>query len=219
MNNSSIYNSDLFAKAAETLLSGQFICEYAYEDQFELLSNEQSRAEMERLMRQMRRTLRQTNDQQAWYAAFSHIDNNERRAAIRSQFDTLINQMESLTRVLALVMSALHKDSTISPGDAIRRGEILAVIESTPACSAELDSLAMGATFRTSREGSSEKLNAIFHVLENDGYLVRPGGRGENVFIATGKWSYLYEVLEFIHTHEQLPSADDQIPAQQTVLL
>ena len=53
--------------------------------------------------------------------------------------------------------------------------------------------------------------------LVDQGYLLRNTATG-SLFTATGKWSYLYDVLEFIHTHETISAENDESREEQVDL-
>lgn len=210
-----------FSEAAEALLSGAFICKHTRSDGFELLSQEGERGAMDRLLRQLGRRLRSTQDGSAYYAALENFESIERKASLRLQFAETINYLEPVCRWLSLQMSASQRDASLEPGDVVRQGELLTAIERTPALGDELFRMTRAGLFKTTREGTSEQLNAVFNGLEKEGYLVSGGGKSKT-FVATGKWSYLYEVLEFIHTHEEvgldLDAGAEEQGAQQDLL-
>ena len=66
--------------------------------------------------------------------------------------------------------------------------------------------------FKTTRDSTSDRLTSVLQTLEKEGYLVSGGIKGRS-WIATGKWSYLYDVLDFIHSHENIKGSDDEVTA------
>ena len=209
----------LFAECAEALLAGSFICKHTMAECFELLGQEGERQALERLLRQLGRKLRRTQDGAAYYAALDNLDSDQRKDALRQQFSDTINCLEPVCRWLSMQMSARQRDASLEPGEVVRQGELLTAIERTPALLEELFRMTRVAPFKTTREGASEQLNAVFSGLEKAGYLIAGGSKGKT-YIATGKWSYLYEVLQFIHTHEGVGMDFDMPPeATQQALL
>jgi hypothetical protein len=89
-------------------------------------------------------------------------------------------------------------------------------LEVTPALIDDLSGMTGSGLFATKRAAPKEQLNHILTTLQNLGYLVSPSATS-SIFTATGKWEYLYEVLEFIHTHETI--GGDELPANQQELL
>lgn len=198
----------------EKLLCGGFICEYTNEAAYEYLKRDTYREDIDQLLNRMSRKLVTTSDKCAFYSVYTAVTSPERRQDIKGQFKETINSLEPFLRWVKLVMSALQKDITIQPGDIIRQGELLSAIEITEALKDDLARITAGGVFDTRKTGVKDRLNSVFNELVKREYLVKQSSAG-TLYIATGKWSYLYEVLEFIHTHEDLGSDDDQLDEQQ----
>lgn len=198
----------------EKLLSGGFICEYTNEAAYEYLKRETYRDDINQLLNRMSRKLAMTTDHSAYYSVYTSVSSPERRQDIKGQFKETINSLEPFLRWVKLVMSSLQKDVTIQPGDIIRQGELLSAIEVTEALKDDLARITAGGVFDTRKNAVKDRLSSVFNELVKREYLVKQSSSG-TVYIATGKWSYLYEVLEFIHTHEDLGSEDENLDEQQ----
>ncbi len=202
-----VTNDMLFSETAELLMQGGFVCQQAFPEAHSLLSGEGGRTTMELFLRKIGRSLRLTGDGSTFYAAYASTESQSRKNALRQQFTSIINELEPLCRWLALLMSATQRDASLKAGDVVRMGELLTAIESTAALSAELDRMTRVGIFKTTRDSISDRLAAVLSVLEREGYLIT-SNKGRT-WIATGKWSYLDDVLEFIHTHENIQVSDD----------
>lgn len=193
----------LFANLAEDLLAGKFICPFTQEAGHRYLSDAVYFEGMDGFLRRLGRRLRRTEDAQVFYAAFTDIESPERRQAIKQQFKTTIAQIEPLVRWLSITMAAQRVSTPLEPGGQILEGNLLSAIEAAPALADELHLLASGAFFKTKQDAAKQQLARLLEQLCELGYLHRNSPKGSQ-YTATGKWSYLYEVMAFIAEHEHL---------------
>lgn len=205
-----------FSRIVEHLLAGGFICEYSDELAYEYLSIDTRRSDIDSYLRKIGRCLYATEGAVAFYAAYTSIDSNDRRQDVRSQFREIINSLEPLCRWLRMLASALQSEVTVQPGDVLRQGELLSALGEAPALSEDLAGLCRSGLFHSKKLATSEQLEVVLAKLVDQGYLLRNTATG-SLFTATGKWSYLYDVLEFIHTHETI-SSDDELEQEQAEL-
>ena len=205
-----------FSRIVEHLLAGGFICEYSDELAYEYLSIDTRRSDIDSYLRKIGRCLYATEGAVAFYAAYTSIDGNDRRQDVRSQFREIINSLEPLCRWLRMLASALQSEVTVQPGDVLRQGELLSALGEAPALSEDLAGLCRSGLFHSKKLATSEQLEVVLAKLVDQGYLLRNTATG-SLFTATGKWSYLYDVLEFIHTHETI-SSDDELEQEQAEL-
>lgn len=207
-----------FSRIVEFLLAGGFICEYSDEQAYEYLSVETRRNDIDSYLRKIGRCLYATEGFAAFYAAYTSIDSNDRRQDVRSQFRETINALEPLCRWLRLLASALQSEATLQSGDVLRQGELLNALGEAPALSEDLAGLCRSGLFYSKKLATSEQLDVVLTKLVDQGYLLRNTTTG-SLFTATGKWRYLYDVLEFIHTHETISTEEDESSKAQVDLL
>lgn len=205
-----------FSRIVEHLLAGGFICEYSDELAYEYFSVDTRRSDIDSYLRKIGRCLYATEGSVAFYAAYTSIDSNDRRQDVRFQFRETINSLEPLCRWLRMLASALQSEATLQPGDVLRQGELLSALAEAPALSEDLAGLCRSGLFYSKKLATSEQLEVVLAKLVDHGYLLRNTATG-SLFTATGKWSYLYDVLEFIHTHETI-SSDDEPKEEQVGL-
>ena len=167
------------------------------------MRSESQRQSVNDYLRRIRRTLRQTDDGVAWYAASQETEQPETRKRLQKQFAEVIQQLEPLTRWLALLMSAQSTDAPVSPGELVKEGALLSRIEDSAPLADELAQLVKLPLFSSTHSSAKGQLGAVLASLCSTGYLLRNSETG-SVYIATGKWSYLFEVMEFIASHEAL---------------
>ena len=206
-----------FGRIIESLLAQNFICQYADPAGFEYLSKETYSQHVDEFLRKIGRCLRQTDDQSAYYCAYLHLDSQHTRRHLSQQFRQTINILEPMVRWLSLCMSATQRDAPIAAGEVIRQGEILSALENAPALVDDLTLITRSGVFATKKDRASDQLNHVLISLCEQGYLLS-SSPGSSIYTATGKWSYLFEVLEFIHTHEEIGEDDESLGEHQETL-
>ena len=207
----------LSEQVLENLMEGGFICEVTHPEQYRLLINPDSASWVSRYLSNIGRRLRQTEDGKAFYAVLLHLKSVDRKGAVKRQLNLTINNLEPMVRWLELVMSATQKSSTLSAGDILRVSELQTIIESTPALSDELDRITKTGIFKSTRDTDGDRLSSVISKLVDEKYLASSGGRS-SLYVATGKWSYLYEAIDFIVEHEQLPENSPDEEQRELVL-
>ena len=209
-------DGDLFSCLIEKLLAGDVVCGIATEALYKYLDDPAHQQEVDGYLRRIGRVLRSTQDGSSYYAAYRNLTDPSVKQQIKRQFGEAINDLEPLVRWLRLAVSAEKSGSPLQPGDTLRGSELLEAIENAPALVDELDRLSRTRLFNNSSSGPKKQLDSILKRLCDSGYLVSRGASG-SVFIATGRWARLYEVLQFIASHEHLDTEEDE-PEQAELL-
>jgi len=209
-------NSDLFASLVEKLLAGEIICEITDESLYRFLQDTVHQQDVDGFLRRIGRVLRVTQDGSGFFAAYRNLSDSSIKQQIKRNFSEVINDLEPLVRWLRLALSAEKMGNPLQPGDTLRGSELLKAIENAPALVEELDRLSRSKLFSNNSTGAKKQLDAILRRLCENGYLVARGSSG-SVYVATGKWARLYELLQFIGAHEQLEGVEDE-PSQREFL-
>lgn len=197
-------NNPLFEKTVTALLAGEVLCEYRHEELVTYLLIPDSQDRVARFLNQINRTLRQTSSRDAWVCAYQDLSSPSAKEGVRQQFKEVANHLEALVQFLRLIMSVETKDRPITPGDHLSEGTLIELISSTPALEDKLRSLTSKGRFATKKQDVAGRLRSVMETLASDGYLVRFGSSG-TVYQATGKWSWLYDVMAFIQANEGIP--------------
>lgn len=208
----------IFSTVVEALLAGRFICEFSDRTAFDYLTKEVYRDNVNDYLSKIGRKLQASSAGDVFYCAYSTIDRADRKASVKAQFNITINQLEPLVRWLKLAMSALQKESPIHPGDTLRQGELLSAIEGAQTLADDLAKIVRSGHFSTTRATPREQLNHIMIKLVESEYL-KPHEAKPTTYTATGKWSYLYEVLDFIHIHENMGTEEEVQTKEQKELI
>lgn len=209
-------DGNIFAELIEKLLAGEVICEVSAEQHYRYLKDPVHEGDVDTYLRRIGRVLRSTLDKSVYYAAYRDLSNTSVKRKIKQQFSEAVNDFEPLIRWLRLAVSAKKTGMPLRLGDTLRGSDLLKAIESAPQLGSELERLSRTGLFKNNSTGQKKQLDAVLKRLCDNGFLMAKGASG-SVFIATGKWARLYEMLDFIAAHEQLDSNED-LPEQKELL-
>lgn len=207
----------IFTCVVERLLAREFICDISDRESYEYLSESAYREDVDQFLMKIGRKLRRTDDGAAYYCVYNDINDSAIRTVLRRQFRETVNYLEPMSKWMALVMSAMQVDQPITPGTVIRQGELLSAIEMTPALADDLSMIVRGGPFKTTKQAPKDQLNHLLSTMADEGWLLQTSPNS-SVYTATGRWSYLFEVMEFIATHEDI-SVDESEEEQQELSL
>ena len=196
----------LKGQVMETLLSGGFICKTSDELAFGFLQNTENFASVEQQLNLMNRTIANANDGTVLFCAYQGIGDDERKV-VNSQFREITASLLPLIEWLVLVQEAKGDNSPLSEGKVVRLNELQSVIEDTPAFSEQLTKISRYSLFNSSSSAVDAQLKLIFKRLLELGYLLKPNPDNQ-IFVATGKVDYLFEVIRFIDESENLNLAE-----------
>lgn len=199
----------LFERTVTALLGGEVICDYAHDDLYNYLLLPENQQRVAGFLNQLNRTLRRTGSGDAWVCAYQDLSSPQAKDAVRKQFQTVANNLEPMVQFLRLIMAVEATQRPIAPGDEILEGTILNRLSSVPSLEAKLRSLTEMQYFKTTKTNSRDQIHTVMTNLEKEGYLKSRGTTG-SVYIATGKWSLLYDIMTFIDTHEGIRESGHQ---------
>lgn len=197
----------VFESAFRLLLAGEIICEHRYPEEHNILQFEEYLSRMNLTLEMLNRQVRSTQDRSAFLLAYSDSSNPKAREAIKSEFSLVVNQIEPLVKWLRLVMDVTGSERPIVPGEIVSESEMQTHIEQVPTLESKLDALVKSGLFLSRHAESKGRLSSVMTKLVDEGYLVKIGTAGTR-YRATGKWSWLYDVMAFIKTHENLPEPE-----------
>lgn len=202
----------------EQLLSGQFICEVSDEEAWRYLQGESNAQKIETQLNLLNRTLATAAEGEVFYAAYQDLADKERKV-LSSQFQDIANNLLPLVEWLLLVQEAAGSDMPVSRGLPIRLNELQTVIEDTPAFAEQIEKISRYRLFGSTSTTLDGQIKQVFKRLVDLGYLLKPNPE-KQLFIATGKIDYLFEVLRFIDDAENLSlSQQAEMAAKQESLL
>ena len=186
----------------ELLLKGEFICRTTNEEGWRALKNSSTRERVEAYLNQINRSVASAAEGDVFFCGYLQLGDSERKV-ISSQFKDICQALIPLVEWLVLVQEASGQDAPLSEGAPVRLTELQSRIEDTPAFREQLAKLSQYRLFGSTSTNSDAQIKLVFKRLVELGYLVRPNAE-KQIYIATGKLDYLYEVIRFIDETEAL---------------
>ncbi|GAC14333.1 hypothetical protein [Aliiglaciecola lipolytica] len=190
----------------ESLLSGAFICQVSDEDGWRFLKTTGNSDKIESQLNMLNRTLASAAEGEVYYAAYQTLGDSERKV-LTSQFQDISGHLVPLVEWLLLVQQAGGTDVPVTQGTAIRLAEMQLTIEDTPAFAEQLAKISHYKLFGSTSVTVDGQIKQVFKRLTDLGYMLRPN-QDKQIYIATGKVEYLYEVIKFIDETESLSLAE-----------
>lgn len=200
-------------RVLEQLLSGAFICQISDEDSWRYLKTSGNADKVETHLNVLNRTLASAADGEVFYAAYQTLAENERKV-LSSQFQEVSSHLVPLVEWLLLVQQASGTDVPVSQGSAIRLNSLQETIEDTPAFSEQLAKISHYRLFGSTSTTVDGQIKQVFKRLTDLGYVIKPN-QDKQIFIATGKIEYLFEIIKFIDETEALSLAEQAENAVQ----
>ncbi|QVL50630.1 MAG: hypothetical protein KFB96_09555 [Thiocapsa sp.] len=189
----------------ERLLDGAFICRTTNEDGWRFLRVQANRDQVDAYLGQLNRLVVAIGtgpDTEVFFCGYRALGNAEREA-IGKQFRDICQALTPLVEWLVLVQDAAGQDAPLTEGMPIRLNELQTVIEDTPAFREQLSQLCRHSLFHSKSVDVDGQIKQLFTRLCKLGYLIRPNPQ-KQIYRATGKLDYLYEVIRFIDDAEGL---------------
>ena len=202
----------------EKLLSGAFICQISDEDGWRYLKNSGHAQAVEGYLNTLNRTLASCADGDVFFAGYQSLGDDERKV-LTNQFQETAAGLLPLVEWLLLVQQAKADDVPLAQGQAIRLPELQTQIEDTPAYKEQLAKIARYRLFGSTSSEVDAQLKLVFKRLADLGYLIKPN-QEKQIYLATGKVEYLFDVLRFIDETESLSLAEqaEQAASQGSLL-
>ncbi|MFQ6372589.1 hypothetical protein [Shewanella sp. YIC-542] len=201
----------------ERLLRGEFICRTTFEDGWRALKSPATRDRVEAYLNQINRTVAQTAEGEVFFCGYVNLGERERKV-ISAQFREICHSLIPLVEWLVLVQEASGQDAPLTEGAPVRLTELQTRIEDTPAFREQLAKLSQYRLFGSSASSVDGQIKLVFKRLVELGYLLRPNPE-KQIYLATGKLDYLYEVIRFIDETESLSLEAQAETASQRELI
>ncbi|WP_017429338.1 MULTISPECIES: condensin complex protein MksE [Halomonadaceae] len=192
---------ELFRDCVERLLKGEVICPFSAPELYNYMARPGLYPRVEDFLGQIGRGISRTRDGHAFYAVYRDTVDQGTRSLIRNHFERLTTNWEGLLRWLRLARQASESGHPLYAGDIIRESDYLAAIENSTSLQEELEAIASKFGLKGKGRDPRHRLSHLLDRLEKDGFLQRVGTAG-TIFKATGRWSILWDQLEFVYQQE-----------------
>ncbi|EHS1184297.1 hypothetical protein WFH67_14465 [Vibrio vulnificus] len=206
--------STRFEITVEYLLDEKVICEASYPEAFRFLQDSRNRSEVNAFLHRVSRQVGKTKDSKGYYCSYETLEDPKRRKKATKQFSHMLADLEPLIDWLRLVRNVDAESRPIEAGTRISESELLSAIEESSSMSELLSQIASKFRKVSRSVETKTKLRSVLTYLSDNGYLLSVGSSGA-VYIATAKWSLLFDQLEFIHSFEGYELPDDEPESQQ----
>jgi len=189
--------SERFESCIEALLNRAIICEVTNPELYRYLLDDENLNAAQKFLQQIGRKVVKTRDKAGFYCAYRDLENPKHRAAVKREFQFVQSTFEGLILWLRLVRRT-HSDSRpIEAGYRLTESELLAAIESSGALNSQLDEISHRLRRDQKSQESKTKLRGVLKYLTDNAFFVSTGGSG-SVYLATAKWSLVYDQLDYI---------------------
>lgn len=197
----------LFRATMEHLLQGGVVCAVATPEIHNYLASTANQERVRTYLSPLGRGLAQTRDLVSFYAVYLDTDDASTRRILRHQFDDLTNNWEAMIRWLRMSRSTSEQHHPIMAMDVISESEWLKAIESSSALQDELEVIATKFGLRGKVRDPRQRLRHLLEKLNKMGYL-EPIGTSGSMYRATGKWSLLRDLMEWVRQQEGIEEAE-----------
>ncbi|MDO5352743.1 MAG: hypothetical protein Q4E81_07940 [Succinatimonas sp.] len=200
--------AELFESCIEKLLAGEVIGSETTPQLMRYLEDSENLKNVNIWLMQIKRLVAQTQDKRGFYCVYANLDDESRKRQIRSQFDEALNDFNGLVDWLRLCRSISHDARPLEAGDILRESELLAAIENSNTLSSQLERIADKFQRAKKSVTTNNRLRSVLEYLTTKGFFCVSNASG-SVYIATAKWSLLYDELEFIASCERFEEIQD----------
>ncbi|MFW1678694.1 hypothetical protein ACFVYJ_13065 [Pontibacter sp. JAM-7] len=199
----------MFSRATQALLADKVICHETLPGEYAFLQNETHNREVLEFLIRIDRSVRSTSDGKGFHLAYVDLDEPKAKTDIRRTFKQFASEIEPYVRWMRLARDCNPTGRPIEAGLLVNESEMLGYIERSPELNHALTDLTKNALFKSAARDGKGRIRHILNKLESEEYLIKLDASGSR-YRATAKWSYLYDVLEFIASHERLDIEDTE---------
>ncbi|MFS1428060.1 condensin complex protein MksE [Vibrio splendidus] len=197
--------STLFEKTATLLLSGAFICKVTEPEAHNYLNDESNQRSVESFVSQLGKTLKCSNNENCFYLAYCEI-NADNRNSVTKNLDTFRNSVRPAVEAIRIILDGLRSDMGLYEGQEIVEATIESYAENNDSCQERFRILSQSPLIKKGakiKDNLHDQIMMVLTFLVREGYLVQPN-KSRNIFLVTGKISFLIDYLDFINEHEQI---------------
>lgn len=208
----------LTARVTESLLAANFICPYTDREAYVALNDRESRIKIESTLNDLNRVLKQTSRSGVYYAAYKNIGGSN-----KTQVRRVLQEHHELIRpvvgFIALVSEAQQSDSVLTSGGIITQARIITQVNSSQSLEGRLDKICRLPKVKQRKhlETTQEKVEQVFEFLKKHG-LITLSNKERGEYTVTGKVDFVYELLEYIDSRENIVEKVNEQKSEQQEL-
>ena len=186
-----------------TLLSGHFVCQYAFPEAYADLSEPGELERVDHWLQSLDRRLARLGDDGAFFVAPLQVHTNEQVTKVKADLSRFRDVYGLLVEMLNLVRLTKEGFRGV-PGDYVQLADVLVKVNEDTTLVSRLRELRIPGT--DSRLSNNELLRKMLEKLRSDGYLVVSNPSTETYQI-TGKVDHLHTVMQYLV--ENVPELTD----------
>lgn len=200
--------SPIFEEVIMQLLAQSVVCEISSPECFRFIEQEHNREQIDKHLHAIGRHLAQTSDKLGYFCAYNVLDTSKKRSRTQKQFESFVIDLEGIIDWLRLVRSIDQDSRPLVAGAQVKESELLSAIEESNSLKQQLESISQKLKTGGKSTEARAKLTAVLKYLVEQNYLKPMGGTGTQ-FMATAKWSLLYDQLDFIRSYDAIEIASE----------
>ncbi len=201
--------SDRFLNTVELLLKGKVICDISHKEEARYLQDEKHLEEVNVFLIKLHRMVSKTSDGRGFYCVFTELNDEKKRRLVRTQLDSDFTNFNALVDWLRLTRNINSEARPLMAGDVIKESILLSAIENSASLGLQLEKIADKLQRAKGAINTKNRLRSVLDYLCTQGFLVSTSTSGA-IYIATAKWSLLYDELEFIHSFDGFEEVSTQ---------
>lgn len=197
---------------ATLLLQGQYICQFRYPNEFEILQQFEVRESVDAWLGGIGKRLACLGEDGAYFMAPLLIHTEDVRQ-LKTEFQNFRDVYGPAIEMLDLIRQTDVMKINLIPGEYIHLYALEQAVANSTTLEMQLKSR-LDVIDRASQTYTvRENLRRLVEHLCKDGYLVRPV-KDQDTYRVTGKVDQLYAVLEYLSTNVALPEVDGNEAAE-----
>jgi hypothetical protein len=201
----------------EELMAGKFICPVTNETAFNYLSSTRGFEQINTAIAPFERELIQLPDNSAFHLVATNLENKADKISIRKHFEECRDIIEPIVSFLVLISRVKPKVGILTSGLIVRYPELLSAIADNEHHLQQMNNLMTLKLFKTSKQGTDDKLKAIFKGMI-DVELIVEKNAADLTYQVSGKIDYFYSVMQFIADHESIDTTETAQDQSELVL-
>lgn len=217
-------NSNRFTKCIEILLTGKIVCHSLFPELYSFLTETDENGELinefkiDTFLRQINRKLVKTSDEMGYYCVFNDYESSLAKDSGKNSIKEVVCEFEPLIKWLRLIRSCSQDSRPVCAGDIIKPSEIIHSLEESDIHCKQLKDIATVFKVSSSSADVNKMFIAVLKYLVKKEYLVDVNQDGL-IYRATARWSYFYDLLEFVKENEGLGKDDLSAEGHQTDMM
>jgi len=193
------------SKTLRSLLDGEYICEFAFPQEYAFLIREDQAAWVNEWLSALDMRLARVSDDGAFFITPIEMEPSD-MARIRDEFLRFRNVYGPYVRMLQIIRSA-KDDFTLQPGEFLQHAELVQSINENASLAVQLRALTGIIRDTEARYTNAELAKRLLEHLRKDGYLVVVNEATE-MYRSTGKITQLTQVLTFLAENSEIGSSE-----------